>query len=188
MKFKVFLFTVVILASVISPNTSSASEIDNEHESGLELTENHEIDMEKEFDEIEVLFNELDAQAGLDPDQITPFNFTLPLPVYFAKIVDLAEGETQMTVKANTIEGKGTTKGLKLTTVTSATTALKNFTTGAEKHGDKKTAIAKFTSTSTTSMNRASGLNDYANVTIHTATHQGVLYDARTANRAVDLN
>ncbi|SDP17062.1 hypothetical protein [Halobacillus aidingensis] len=93
----------------------------------------------------------------------------------------LSTGKTD--VASNYITGAvsstGTSKGKIYTTVTSATTSLKNTSSGYTVNGSKSTAIGKFTAESTAEMGGVFN-TVYSGLTIHTATDSGVLYEART--------
>ncbi|MGR9049749.1 hypothetical protein ACQ4XT_14090 [Halobacillus faecis] len=93
----------------------------------------------------------------------------------------LATGSTNVASDylSDAVSSTGTSKGKVYTTVTSATTSLKNTSSGYTVNGDKSTAVAKFTAESTAEM-IGSFNTVYSGLTIHTATDSGVLYEART--------
>ncbi|MBU5266891.1 hypothetical protein [Virgibacillus proomii] len=79
----------------------------------------------------------------------------------------------------------GSTKGLKLTTVTSATNSIKNMTTNKIAKGKKKIAIGKRTAKSSSSLKATKKRNGNNSLTIHTATNQGVLYKRTTSTFSI---
>lgn len=94
----------------------------------------------------------------------------------------LASGSTSVVSDfiSGNVDSTGTSKGKVLTTVTSATTSVRDASTGVSVDGNKSTAVAKFTAESTASISAVSGL--YQGLTVHTATDSGVLYDSRTSD------
>lgn len=106
-------------------------------------------------------------------------NWGYPLPI---SGTDLAEGKSSISVNDTRARGTGTTKGKKLTTVVSVTNSTRNTSNGVINTGPKKIAIGKLTATSNSEVSTSRGYVNYQTLSIHTATHQGVLYEAQTGN------
>ena len=98
---------------------------------------------------------------------------------------DLATGSTKISFSASGIKSDGSTKGKVLTTVTSATTSVRNMSTGVIKTGEKGIAIGTLTSSSSVTMSKSSAVTGYSGRSVHTATNSGVLYEAYTSDANV---
>lgn len=107
-------------------------------------------------------------------------SYGLKVPVSSIFIKKLAQGKSSLSKKGNKITSTGTTKGKKLTTITSATTGIGLAKGKLAKQGKKSTSGAYGTAKSTASMKKKKGKKQYGSVTIHTATNNGALYKGRS--------
>lgn len=94
----------------------------------------------------------------------------------------LATGSTAVSLSGTAVLSTGKSKGRLLTTVTSATTSLRDVANGITSNGGKRMAVGTFTATSTTRLANTSGKSPFTGVTIHTATDSGKLYSSTTGN------
>ncbi|MDT0150338.1 MULTISPECIES: hypothetical protein [Priestia] len=157
-------FACVLLVSpfLATGNVSAA-------ETGKQLTEQYQINWDNAWENSDASNQSVDFGTSSNSQQISASGWG-----------DLASGKTVLSATTKTVSSKGTTKGKILTTVTSATTSLKNISLGLTQNGSKKIAVGKLTATSETSIGRNSKSNVYTGLTIHTATDSGVLYDSKT--------
>lgn len=187
----VTLFSFVLCFVQLDVNSVEASK--NVEKKDIEITKDFEVDFESEYEEyddylrdgIEEEMSRVDSENNevVDDNTITPyFN---KVHVRFVNIVKLAKGQSNLSFSGKKVNASGSTKGLKLTTVTSATNSVKNMNTGKITKGKKKTAVSKATSKSSVSINKSKKTSGYGSLTIHTATNQGVLYKRTTATFGV---
>lgn len=148
---------------ITSGSTVFASEINED------LTKNYEINWDDAWDDVDVLDESTNFGSSSDPNSFGTRAYG-----------DLATGNTSLSSTSTLVKSTGTTKGKILSTVTSATTSLRNVSQGYTASGSKKTAVGKFTATSELSLTRAKTKYVYTGLTIHTATNTGILYDSRT--------
>lgn len=94
----------------------------------------------------------------------------------------LAKGSTKVSLSGKSVVSTGKSKGRILTTVTSATTSLRDVAYGITSNGGKRMAVGTFTATSTTRLANTSGKSPFRGITIHTATDNGKLYSSSTGN------
>lgn len=184
---------ILLLISILSVifsftqlNVNSVEASNNTNKNELKMTQNFEGDFESEYEKhddylregVESIKNEVDSA-----NTVTPYFNKVRLR--FVNIVKLAKGQSNLSSSGSKINASGTTKGLKLTTVTSATNSMKNMNTGKIKKGKKKIAVGRATSKSSTSINKPKKTRGYGSLTIHTATNQGVLYNRTTSTFGV---
>ncbi|WP_424475397.1 hypothetical protein [Oceanobacillus kimchii] len=155
---------------VVAPLTVSAQTSDEQ------LTKDHVVNWNNVWEEVD----------QNQPSQEIDFGSTVdPSSIGVKKWGELSTGKTAMSknLLKFTATSTGTSKGKVLTTTTSATTSVRDNNSGKTTNGPKKMAVAKFTAESTASRNYTMGTaNSFTGVTIHTATHDGILYDARTSD------
>ncbi|WP_028595658.1 hypothetical protein [Paenibacillus assamensis] len=160
----------LLLLSVVLPATVSATP--NEIRENRQLTErfNATIQYEKDLPQSTENNNNLPSKN----------NSTL----YVNPFASLAVGESKVSNGVGAVVGAGTTKGKWITTVTSATASLWYIMVFQQpvlvSSGNKDISIGFGTAISHVSDFRPS-IGRHETVTIHTATHDGVLYEQRTA-------
>ncbi|MDV2684464.1 hypothetical protein RYX56_08785 [Alkalihalophilus lindianensis] len=157
------LVSSVLFFSILATGTSAMAS------DAKELTENYEIDWSKAWDEVGSLSDKEEFGSLNDPNSFGTYSYG-----------NLATGSTALGVSSKGVTSTGKTKGKVISTVTSATTSLRNVSRGITGTGPKKTAIGKYTATSEYTMGLTRG-NVYTGVTVHTATHTGILYDQKTS-------
>ncbi|MEB6196917.1 hypothetical protein [Mammaliicoccus sciuri] len=163
MKKKLYsIIAVGVLSLTITPHITNAEsyeskEVDNQITQGF-------------IPNLEEAFNE----SYNNNSNIIQESYGLKVPVSSIFIKKLAQGKSSLSKKGTKITSTGTTKGKKLTTITSATTGI-----GLAK-GKKSTSGAYGTAKSTASMKKKKGKKQYGSVTIHTATNNGALYKGRS--------
>lgn len=160
---KIFVSTVLAL-SVLTTGTSAFAK-DNTN-----LTKDYEINWSEAWNNVDNLNEKQDFGSSNDPNSFSINSYG-----------SLASGSTSLGVSAKGVTSTGKTKGKVISTVTSATTSLRNLSKGITGTGPKKIAVGKLTATSEYTLPLIRG-NAYTGVTVHTATHSGVLYDAKTSS------
>lgn len=147
-----------------------------------EITSNYKIDWEKAW-ENQSSYNSVidfgsDSSNSSDGSGISATATSFDI---------LATGSTSLAKSTadNTVTSTGKTTGKNTTTTISATTSLKRGSTILGQ-SSKKISVGKTTATAKYSVTHRSftGTTAYAGLTIHTATNNGILYDAATTKSA----
>ncbi|MEK4967509.1 hypothetical protein MKX29_07440 [Cytobacillus sp. FSL R7-0696] len=137
-----------------------------------QLTENHTVNWE------EIWSNVGDYSEEVEFGNVSPHEGGIEL----LSMGSLATGSTAVSLSGSTVKSTGKSKGRILTTVTSATTSLRDIAKGYTSQGGKRMAVGTFTANSTTTLGNSKGKSPFTGVTVHTATDNGKLYSSQTGN------
>lgn len=169
MKKKLYsIIAVGVLSLTITPHITNAESYESK-EVDNQITQDFIPDLEQAFNE-----------SYNNNSNVIQKSYGLKVPESSIFIKKLAQGKSSLSKKGNKITSTGTTKGKKLTTITSATTGIGLAKGKLAKQGKKSTSGAYGTAKSTASMKKKKEKKQYGSVTIHTATNNGALYKGRS--------
>ncbi|MFC0562358.1 hypothetical protein [Halalkalibacter alkalisediminis] len=159
--------SILIVSPFISSQSAFAADLNRK------VTESYEINWDDAWKNVDSLNTIEHFGSSNDPNSIGIYSYG-----------NLASGSTSLGISSQGVTSTGKTTGKIISTVTSATTSLRNSSQGYGGTGPKKTAIGKLTATSEYTMSVVRG-NVFTGLTVHTATNSGVLYESGTSQSNV---